>query len=458
MIPSPTERLVAAPTSPFDAAPQAAGSRSRSMQQLNTRLDSALDYAGRGTQLRITRSELLLSALPTIASPGRSLQEPDARQSLAGSSRSGSLSAHRLQSVGEAATAPGTAAEAGPIGSPERLSRMDSCDLAFTTPPSSDPNPMVLATLCQSVQSLVQVQFVGVLLLEDDKMTSLLQFSFGCNPLKAPLDAGFIDCLVEPDMPDMIAIEDTLKHSRLESNAAVLDPPGLRFYAAVPLIVLSGLRLGFLYIADSMPQQLDKDLVPALKNFAKATTKRLVKMGVAGRILERRRDVLSVLKCKHEPQLVVDTATANWQVLHASAAAREIIEGLAEDPPLGGLWDMFAAAPENEEETPGARVPTGLGERIIRGEDFALRVRHRSKSAAADITLLLRPVPSEARDRGHHLKGLAPIIKGKRKGGLWTRVVRREAREDVGSCGWPEELARGCRPWLEPGRLSGGEL
>lgn len=99
---------------------QAAGSRSRSMQQLNTRLDSALDYAGRGTQLRITRSELLLNALPTITSPGRSLQEPDARQSLAGSSRSGSLSAHRPQSVGEAATAPGTAAEAGPIGSPER--------------------------------------------------------------------------------------------------------------------------------------------------------------------------------------------------------------------------------------------------------------------------------------------------------------------------------------------------
>lgn len=39
------------------------------------------------------------------------------------------------------------------------------------------------------------------------------------------------------------------------------------------------------YIADSRPQQLDKELVPALKNFAKATTKRLVKMGVAGRIL-----------------------------------------------------------------------------------------------------------------------------------------------------------------------------
>jgi hypothetical protein len=97
------------------------------MQQLNTRLDSALDYAGRGTQLRITRSELLLSALPTIASPGRSLQEPDARQSLAGSSRSGSLSAHRLQSVGEAATAPGTAAEAGPIGSPERWLLPPNC-------------------------------------------------------------------------------------------------------------------------------------------------------------------------------------------------------------------------------------------------------------------------------------------------------------------------------------------
>lgn len=62
-------------------------------------------------------------------------------------------------------------------------------------------------------------------MLEDDKMTSLLQFSFGSDPLKAPLDAGFFDCLVEPDMPDMIAIEDTLKHSRLEPH--LHDDPAL---------------------------------------------------------------------------------------------------------------------------------------------------------------------------------------------------------------------------------------
>lgn len=38
------------------------------------------------------------------------------------------------------------------------------------------------------------------------------------------------------------------------------------------------------------------------------------------------------------------------------------------------------------------------------------------------------------------------IIKGKREGGLWTRVVSREAGGDVGGGGWPEELARGCSP------------
>ena len=43
-----------------------------------------------------------------------------------------------------------------------RSAPRESFDLAFSTPPSGNPNPMaVLATLCQSAQSLVQMPFVG---------------------------------------------------------------------------------------------------------------------------------------------------------------------------------------------------------------------------------------------------------------------------------------------------------
>jgi len=91
---------------------QAIGSRTRSMQPLKSRLDSALEFAGQGS-MRVSRSELLLSALPAIASSSSSSQ-PEASEraeSGAGSSRSVavspspslglSLSIPMLQSVSE---------------------------------------------------------------------------------------------------------------------------------------------------------------------------------------------------------------------------------------------------------------------------------------------------------------------------------------------------------------------
>ncbi len=65
-------------------------------------------------------------------------------------------------------------------------------------------------------------------------------------------------------------------------------------------------------------------------------------------VQERRRDLLRTLAPQQEPQLVVDTATVNWQVLQANAAAKESIGLVEEGGLLGGLWDLFAGAPQTE--------------------------------------------------------------------------------------------------------------
>lgn len=93
---------------------QAVSTRSRSLQPLNSRLDSALEFARGSEGLRVSRSDLMLSALqpqlPTIASPGRSEEEVNEQESTAGSSRS-PLPSHAscspsgsLQRVSEATT------------------------------------------------------------------------------------------------------------------------------------------------------------------------------------------------------------------------------------------------------------------------------------------------------------------------------------------------------------------
>lgn len=95
---------------------QAASPLARGWQPLNSRLDSALDYMNRSTDLRISRSDLQLGMLPTIASPGRSANDADELESGAGSNRS----PPSVQRVIGSETASGTDVLRTPGPSPER--------------------------------------------------------------------------------------------------------------------------------------------------------------------------------------------------------------------------------------------------------------------------------------------------------------------------------------------------
>jgi hypothetical protein len=69
----------------------------------------------------------------------------------------------------------------------------------------------------------------------------------------------------------------------------------------------------------------------------------------SGALQERRREAVRALEAetKH-PLVLVDTATANWQVLHASEIARERIGCLPAGYQLGGLWDHIAVQSEKQ--------------------------------------------------------------------------------------------------------------
>ncbi|BDA44376.1 hypothetical protein COCOBI_05-5600 [Coccomyxa sp. Obi] len=403
--------LAAAPTSPFDAPLQTISARSRSLQPLKSRLDSALEFAGGYEGLRVSRSDLMLSALqpqlPAISSPGRSEEEMNEQESTAGSSRSPLPSQAScspfgaLQGVSEDTKTTRQSASLLPNQCPPQLAPADSYELLTMTPTSSNPlDPVfVLQTLCQSVQSLVQLPFVGVSLLEDKDLSSALCVCCGGQQDPCPpIDRHFGEWLLEPQTAEVFVMQDILQVERFQIHPAVLGPPCLRFYAAVPLVTSCGMRLGSLYIADKEPRQLDEEHIPAMQNFAKAITKRLENMVKAsGAMFERRRVVISEAKSRPDPQLVVDTAKASWQVMHVNCAARKIIGELNEGSEMCSLWDLFGAAPESQQEgSSSAGVPNGLGEKISHAREFALHVRRRSSAEAANFTLHFRPAPSKA--------------------------------------------------------------
>ncbi|CAL8470336.1 g9878 [Coccomyxa elongata] len=446
--------LAAAPASPFDAPLQAVSTRSRSLQPLNSRLDSALEFARGSEGLRVSRSDLMLSALqpqlPIIASPGRSEEEMNEQESTAGSSRS-PLPSHAscspsgsLQRVSKATTS--TQQSAGLSlslnQSPSQLPRADSYELLTMTPTSSNPlDPIaVLQTLCQSVQSLVQLPFVGVSLLEDKDLSSALCVCCGGQQDPCPpIDAHFTEWLLEPQTAEVFVMEDVLQVERFKFHPAVLCPPCLRFYAAVPLVTSCGMRLGSLYIADKQPHELDKEHIPALRNFAKAITKRLENMVKAsGVMIERRGAVITEAESRPEPLLVVDTAKLSWQVMHVNSAAREILGDVNEGSELCSLWEMFGATPESQPEgSSSAGVPSGLGEKISHAREFALHVRRRCSAEAPEFTLHFRSAPSKAAEgsTGTYFQPL--YIVGVRRGWLPLQSAKQSM-----SPGIPADAAR----------------
>ena len=53
-------------------------------------------------------------------------------------------------------------------------------------------------------------------------------------------------------------VEDALKDARFSTNPLVTGPPGVRFYAGVPITTASGYRVGALCVNDTRPRQFSE--------------------------------------------------------------------------------------------------------------------------------------------------------------------------------------------------------
>lgn len=68
---------------------------------------------------------------------------------------------------------------------------------------------------------------------------------------------------------DLFLIPDALADERFADNPLVVDNPGIRFYAGVPLKVLNGSKLGTLCILDREPRDFDQEDLDLLRDLAR---------------------------------------------------------------------------------------------------------------------------------------------------------------------------------------------
>jgi diguanylate cyclase (GGDEF)-like protein/PAS domain S-box-containing protein len=104
---------------------------------------------------------------------------------------------------------------------------------------------------------------------------------------ETPRDQSFCAYLVCGDEAVQI-VPDTLEDPKLADSSMVTGPPGIRFYAGVPLVAASGQRIGALCVCDTQPRPagMREEDVAALKDFGD------VLMG----LLQWRRDRLELVQ------------------------------------------------------------------------------------------------------------------------------------------------------------------
>lgn len=121
------------------------------------------------------------------------------------------------------------------------------CHEILDTPPeaSLDELSALAASICETPVALISLV---------DTNRLWLKSQIGLNISELPRDGGF--CSYAILKPDIFIVPDALEDKRFAMNPLVAGPPGLRFYAGVPLLVPAGYRIGTLCVLDRVPRHL----------------------------------------------------------------------------------------------------------------------------------------------------------------------------------------------------------
>jgi PAS domain S-box-containing protein len=181
-----------------------------------------------------------------------------------------------------------------PYNEAERLDALRRYNILDTEPESAFNDIARLAAIC------CQTPIALVNFADAHRVWSKARINFPYPELPRELTA----CTHAILENDLCIVPDALLDRRFATNPLVTTPPGLRFYAGVPLITPEGYAIGTLCVMDLKPRELTVEQQEALRALARQTTNQL----------ELRRSVI-------ELQLEVAERQAAKEALHKSQQA-----------------------------------------------------------------------------------------------------------------------------------------
>lgn len=182
----------------------------------------------------------------------------------------------------------------------ERLVTLHSYQVLDTEPENNFDHIVQLATQIFNVP----IAFISFI----DEERIWFKSSKGISAYEMPKAAGLCSITISSDEPFVVtnALEDVIA----KNNPLVTGPMALRFYAAVPLIVKNGHRIGTLCIADTKPREMSSSSINDLKLLAVMTADQLELRKQSRQQLFRQQDILAHLshELKNSISLVIGYA------------------------------------------------------------------------------------------------------------------------------------------------------
>ncbi len=137
----------------------------------------------------------------------------------------------------------------------ERLAAIREYEIIGTEPePAFDDLARLAAHICGTPIALINLI---------DTNRQWFKSKLGLDVTELPRDFGLCPQCIQQQ--DVLVIPDTLADDRFATNPVVTNAPHIRFYAGVPLITPTGLVIGTLCVADTVPHQLSLAQVEALQ-------------------------------------------------------------------------------------------------------------------------------------------------------------------------------------------------
>jgi diguanylate cyclase (GGDEF)-like protein len=219
-----------------------------------------------------------------------------------------------------------------PANELERLAALRSLNILDTpSEPAYDDLTKLAAFVCDAPMASIS-------LIDEDRQW--FKSKIGIDMPGTPRSISFCGHAINQD--DLFVVEDATKDTRFRENPLVLDTPGIRFYAGMPITSPDGFNVGTLCVLDREPRELTEEKKVALRVLARQVASHFQ----IRQQLEALRDIqakrIKVEQKLRESQAKLKEANARLMELVTTDPLTGVSNRRAFDEQLQNLWKLSA--------------------------------------------------------------------------------------------------------------------